>query len=193
MGRLLLVRHAQSEWNAQRRSQGWCDPPLTEAGARAAAHAAGLLAELSPTVVACSDLRRAVQSAEPLVGRLGVAPLLDARLREREMGWWSGATEEEIEARWPGALAEFRLGARDRAPGGESTRSLLARVDAALARVAAVGGGGDGVVFTHGGVLRALERRTGVATPRMGNLSARWFTFPAGGTPVAGVPLPLLD
>ena len=48
--RLVLVRHAETDWNRERRYQGWRDTPLSEIG-RAQAEAAGrLLADLGQPV-----------------------------------------------------------------------------------------------------------------------------------------------
>jgi len=64
--RLVLLRHGQSEWNAQNRLTGWANPPLTEAGEREAARAGQLLAtgRLLPGVAHTSLQRRAIRSAE---------------------------------------------------------------------------------------------------------------------------------
>jgi 2,3-bisphosphoglycerate-dependent phosphoglycerate mutase len=64
--RLVLLRHGQSEWNAQNRFTGWANPPLTEAGEREAVRAGQLLAAwgLLPGVAHTSLQRRAIRSAE---------------------------------------------------------------------------------------------------------------------------------
>ena len=70
--RLLLLRHAESEWNAQGRWQGQADTPLTERGRRHAAEAGPLLATFEMLV--SSDLRRARQSAEIIAAGAGITP-----------------------------------------------------------------------------------------------------------------------
>ncbi|HEX8581069.1 MAG TPA: histidine phosphatase family protein, partial [Acidimicrobiales bacterium] len=81
-GRVLLVRHGQSVWNAEGRWQGQLDPPLSDVGAEqaraAAAHLDGVVA------VATSDLDRARRTAEILAEALGVGPaIVEPGLRER--------------------------------------------------------------------------------------------------------------
>src|SRR3954471_13891038 len=62
---LLLVRHGQSEWNAEGRLQGQtAHVPLTALGHEQAAAAAQRLAGLRPGALVSSDLRRAVETAE---------------------------------------------------------------------------------------------------------------------------------
>ena len=84
---LLVVRHAESTWNAEHRWAGQRDPGLSAKGRRDAAELARQLAALDPpsTSAASSDLRRARQTAQ-LVARalehhLGVAPDSAAELR----------------------------------------------------------------------------------------------------------------
>src|SRR5207302_6616378 len=76
VGRVLVVRHGQSEWNAAGRWQGWADISLSELGEEQARHAATRLADLDGarfTAVVASDLRRAVSTAEILASGPGIA------------------------------------------------------------------------------------------------------------------------
>ena len=71
-------------------------------------------------------------------------------------------TRPEIEAEWPGYLAEQR-----RPPGFESHDSLAGRALAAIADIATTAGPGRTVlVVTHGGVIGAVERHLGAAWER---------------------------
>ena len=71
MARLLCIRHAQSTWNELGRWQGQADPPLSDAGRRAAeALAEQLSAELSTCrALVTSDLLRARETAA-ILGRM---------------------------------------------------------------------------------------------------------------------------
>src|SRR5690242_18074783 len=64
--RLVLLRHGQSEWNANNRFTGWANPDLTEAGERDAVRAGQLLSAhgLLPGTVHTSLQRRAIHSAD---------------------------------------------------------------------------------------------------------------------------------
>ena len=61
--RLVLWRHGQTVWNAERRFQGQSDIPLDETGQVQAERAARLLAGLRPALIVSSDLSRAARSA----------------------------------------------------------------------------------------------------------------------------------
>ncbi|MGH9106756.1 MAG: histidine phosphatase family protein [Acidimicrobiales bacterium] len=197
MGHLLVLRHAQSVWNAAGRWQGWTDAPLSPLGAEQARKAGRALASLgtSPDRVASSDLARARQTAELLAAELGYEGpfVVDPDLREQELGQWNGLTREEIEARWPGQIEARGAGRLDRVPGGETRRAFFERAMGALGRLGA--GGDDVLAVTHGGVVMALERALGIwhEGNRHGNLSG-WRLEAKGSPPNLDlVPLEHLD
>jgi probable phosphoglycerate mutase len=170
-----LIRHAQSEWNAVGRWQGQRDPALSERGRVQAQALATSLAGAGIQAIVASDLARARETAA-IVGRAIAAPVqLDERLRERDLGHWSGLTSIQIAARWPVDLARLRSRDPDLQPGGgESLRALHARVGAFVAALMRAPGDGAIALVTHAGVLRAL----GLA-PAPGNAAARSATIGA--------------
>ena len=64
--RLVLWRHGQTAWNAERRFQGQSDIPLDDGREQQAERAARLLAALRPDTIISSDLGRATATAAPL-------------------------------------------------------------------------------------------------------------------------------
>jgi broad specificity phosphatase PhoE len=188
MTSVLVIRHAQSTWNAERRWQGWADAPLSELGERQAAGAAARLRDAGLVSAVASDLRRARRTAELISEGLGLGPVrVDRGFRERDVGEWSGLAAEEMEERFPGQRDAWRDGRLDRPPGGESTPQVLERVDAALAKLREEPG--PLLIVSHGGVIRALERRAGLEARAIAVLSGRWFELDNGelvpGDPVA--------
>ena len=168
--RLLVARHGQSEWNVIGRWQGHADPPLSDEGMRQAADA-GLSLGMFDAIWA-SDLQRASLTANIVAAILGVGPvLIDARLRETDVGPWQGLNHAEVEAGWPGFLAERR-----RPLGFEPYDDAAERMLAAFRDIAAENPGGEVLVVSHGGVIRAVRRLLGVASGHMPNLGASWFT-----------------
>jgi probable phosphoglycerate mutase len=163
---ILLVRHGETDWNAERRWQGHADRPLNDVGRR---QARALAARLDDDVdaVYSSDLARARETAEILGERLGLPVRLDARLREVDVGEWSGLTTAEVEARFPGGLAQRRNG-RTGWREGETYEAMGERVLEALHEIAAVHDDGRVVVVTHGGPIRAVWLASGVAPDRPG-------------------------
>ena len=189
MARLLLLRHAESEWNAQGRWQGQADTPLTERGRRHAAEAGPLLAAFEMLV--CSDLQRARQSAEIIATGAGIDVIdVEPRLRERNAGPWQGLTRDEIERDWPGYL-----GSGQRPADYETDEQLAARADAALRDIALLADRRDApevLVITHGGVIHSLTVRAGRTMVPMPNLSGRWVTVEDGAV-LLGEPVTIGD
>jgi broad specificity phosphatase PhoE len=148
MTELLLVRHAETDWNRDGRWQGHADPPLNEAG-RAQAHAlAATLAGEQLDAIYTSDLRRAAETAAILGAALSRPVTPDPDLREIDVGSWSGLTREEVAERFPDWDTHD----------GESLDALQARIVAAVRRIADRHPDGLVLIVTHGGSIRSLER-----------------------------------
>jgi probable phosphoglycerate mutase len=172
--RLLVARHGQSEWNAIGRWQGLADAPLSEHGMRQAADA-GLALGMFDAIWA-SHLQRASLTANIIAEIVGIGPvLIDERLRETDVGPWQGLTHDEVEQGWPGYLAEHR-----RPEGFEPYDDAAARVLAAFHDIAAAHPGGEVLVISHGGAIRAVRRLLGASGGRLANLGASWFTVHNG-------------
>jgi broad specificity phosphatase PhoE len=186
---LLIIRHGESEWNVEKRWQGWLDAPLTARGLRQARDRASSLAAsgFTPTVVHCSDLGRARRTAEIIAEALGVPVRPDAGLRERSGGDWEGFTADEIDEQWPGQRMAWRRGEITTMPNGEDDATVLARFDEAIAT--ALASGTPALVVTHHGVLRLAATRAGAdISTLIPNLSGYWFEV-AGRELVAPKPL----
>src|SRR5918912_1957565 len=93
--RILLVRHGQSQGNAERRFGGHSPTPLSELGFRQAEATARALAVENVTAIYSSDLLRAVQTAEPLARAAGLRVEETDAFRERSVGLMEGLTFEE--------------------------------------------------------------------------------------------------
>ena len=160
-GPLLLARHAESAWNRTGRWQGRADPPLTDRGREQARALARALAAASPARIVSSDLRRAAETAAIVARHLGLPHRLDPRLREVDVGDWSGLSRREIERRWPEEHRRHRAGDPAlRLGGGESLLEVRARAAAALLEHLDAGPI-PLLAVVHGGVIRALTGRGG--------------------------------
>lgn len=152
---ILLVRHGETDSNAEGRIQGQTNTPLNERGRAQAQALADELAGESIAAVYSSDLDRARETAEILAGRLDLPVVVDPALRERNFGSWEGRTVDELEARWPGAWARWREG--DEGEGDvEDHLALAARVRDAIHRLAAAHPGERILVVAHGGAMRVI-------------------------------------
>jgi 2,3-bisphosphoglycerate-dependent phosphoglycerate mutase len=160
MTELWLVRHGQTDWNAQGRYQGQADMPLNAAGILQAEAAAGRLAGQAFAAIYSSDLIRALRTAEIIAARVGLPIQTDTRLREIHQGEWQGMLVTEIAARYADLVSRWRSGPTTaRAPGGESVSEVAARLWAAADDIAAAHPGGRVLVVSHGLALATLIAR----------------------------------
>jgi probable phosphoglycerate mutase len=155
--RVVVWRHGQTAWNAGYRFQGQLDIELDDVGRAQAARAARLLAALSPSAIIASDLARARATADAVALVTGLPVSLDKRLREIDVGAWSGLTFDEVASRFPDEAAEWVDGGEGRRGGGESLVEVGVRAFAAVSEaLAALPSGGTLVVATHGAAGRAI-------------------------------------
>ena len=156
MRRLVLLRHGRTAWNDAGRAQGHADVPMDDVGEMQAKTVAPLLAALSPVAMWSSDLSRAAQTAAHVGAQAGVEPVLDARLREFDMGPnRTGLTTDQYAVAFPDEYAALLAGEVADIPGRETDGDVLARFVPALTTYAdSLGEGETGVVVSHGAALR---------------------------------------
>jgi broad specificity phosphatase PhoE len=176
--RLLLVRHGQSEWNAQGRWQGQADPHLSDHGREEARLAASALSGFGG-IVFSSPLLRARETAEIISAHVSDGSVfLEPDLREIDVGEFSGLTNDQIEQRMPDAWQMLRAGKLSAFPGGEAREHFLQRVLGSLERIATHHPEADVLAVAHGGAIAAVERHLGVHPGHgVGNLVGRWFVL----------------
>lgn len=157
--RLILLRHGETEYNATRRMQGQLDTNLSERGIAQAHTAAKELRDLGIKKIISSDLTRARDTAGVVGDDLGVAVVVDKRLRETHLGQWQGKTHDEVDTEHDGARALWRSDPTWAPPEGES------RVDVAQRSRAVVDelldtydewGNSAVLLVAHGGTIAAL-------------------------------------
>jgi broad specificity phosphatase PhoE len=167
--RVFLIRHGAAAMPDQRgRILNYSDAPLTAAGRAQAERIATALDGAGVDAVISSDLARAVETAG-IVARGGLPRLVDPRLREVDLGDYDGfsfAHVSKVDPRfvsWPGVAFHGRLSrlsyhvpADLSFPGGESARTMTARLVPALAELATRWAGRTLAVVTHGWALQGL-------------------------------------
>ena len=158
--RIVAIRHGETDWNKDTRIQGQQDVPLNEMGRWQAQRVARALACGEPiAAVYSSDLSRAFDTADAIARAAGLVVNTEARLRERGFGHFEGQTFTDLENQWPEETARWRQRDPHWMPaGGESLAAVRARVDDAVAELAAAHLGEQIVLVAHGGVLDAIYR-----------------------------------
>jgi probable phosphoglycerate mutase len=145
---IALLRHAPTAWNVERRMQGRRDLALTPAAQ--ADYAIRRIPDSCPRFrVFSSPLSRARQTA----ALLGLAATVEPRLVEMDWGRYEGRTIAALREDPGFALNESR-GLDFQPPGGESPRTVQARLKPLLAEIAA--SHEPTLCVTHRGVIRAV-------------------------------------
>ena len=149
-----LIRHGQTDWNAQRRLQGSTDIPLNDVGRGQARDAVAVVSAYEWDAIVSSPLSRAAETADLIAAGLGLTVARRVpELTERSFGPAEGLQAgPELEAlRIPGG---FR--------GAESDDEAASRGLAALEALAQDFRGGRVLVVAHGTLLRvSLSRAIG--------------------------------
>ncbi|XP_021274774.1 phosphoglycerate mutase-like protein 4 [Herrania umbratica] len=160
---IVVLRHGETEWNADGRIQGHLDVELNEAGRQQAASVADRLSkEPKLSAVYSSDLKRALVTAETIAATCGgLEVIIDQDLRERNLGDLQGLVFREAAKLNPKAHKAFLSHRTDQdiPGGGESRDQLYQRCTSSLQRIGRKHKGERVVVVSHGGVLRALYKR----------------------------------
>ena len=123
---LVFVRHGQPGWDRDGRAVD--DPDLTDLGCRQAELMADRLAQLRVDEVLVSPLRRAQQTAAPLLERLGMEPVTLDWLAEISAPEWEGTPSEEVERIFRENRGRSVEELWDGLPGGESFRDFHQRI-----------------------------------------------------------------
>jgi broad specificity phosphatase PhoE len=160
-GRVLLLRHGETEWSATGRHTSRTDVPLTDRGRERAGATgrigAALLHGRAPALVLSSPRTRARTTAE-LAGL--TVDRVDDRLVEWDYGDYEGLTTPQIREQVP----DWTIWTHP-VPDGETPAQVASRADAVLADAATALGDGDVVLVGHGHFSRVLI--------------ARWIGLPA--------------
>ncbi len=152
---LYLIRHGESQYNAEGRIQGQTDIPLSEMGQRQAEAIAAAFDQIKLDAVISSPLLRASQTAAPLAERKSMRVEFMDEFKEIHAGIFAGLLWDEIEVKYPQYAIPWSEQHPDFViPGGESRRQLMERGERALRKVHERGLQQVAIV-AHGGVLCA--------------------------------------
>ena len=153
-GRLILVRHGESEGNRDRTFTQHVDVALTERGREQARLAGDYIARMfEPRRLVASPYARARNTAEIIGDIVGLEVDIEPDLREQSFGVFAGQPYESLLSH-----AAYHEGPRWnwRPPEGESLVDVYQRAVPAFERIARESSGQDVVVVSHGGVMLAL-------------------------------------
>jgi probable phosphoglycerate mutase len=183
--RFCLVRHGETDWNAERRLQGYTDIPLNAHGLAQAAQMAKALkkAHFQFDALYTSDLQRAKQTAQAIEDLYAVSATSHNLLRERHLGALQGLTTSEAPLLEPELWqAHLSRDIHQELRGGESILQFANRIKAVLQEIQEKYTGKTILIVSHGGALdmmyriasnQALDAERAITVP---NASLNWIS-----------------
>jgi 2,3-bisphosphoglycerate-dependent phosphoglycerate mutase len=171
MGKIVLVRHGQSQWNLENRFTGWVDVPITPLGAQEAERAGKALKDIAFDRAYTSELQRAQQTLKIILEQIGAPGLpieKDKALNERHYGDLQGLDKAETAKKYGDQQVHvWRRSFDVKPPGGESLKDTADRTlpyfDSKILPEAKAGK--NVLVAAHGNSLRAIVMRLEKMTP----------------------------
>ncbi|MEK5078011.1 histidine phosphatase family protein [Solibacillus sp. FSL W7-1436] len=157
MLRLYLVRHGQTEWNIQKRMQGWEDSALTEKGVNNAIALRKKLEGVEFAAAYTSTSERTIETARLIIDKRNLAINTNEDLREMNLGEWEGKTLDEIKDFYPEQYKYFWENPALYEPiGGETFEQLINRAIKVLNYIISKHINGNILVITHSVILKSL-------------------------------------
>jgi len=158
--KLLVVRHGETQFNAEGRYLGASDPELNATGI-SQARALNAVLPAAPIAVVCSPLRRARQTAKIVCQGRNIEPSVNEAFRERNVGVFEGLTQEEAKVLFPELWAQNVTRLWERAPeGGETIAEVAERVVDGLRQLYERYQGKVVVLVAHGFVAKVARAVT---------------------------------
>jgi probable phosphoglycerate mutase len=171
--RILLVRHGETAFTAEKRYSGRGDVPLSDVGKTQAAAVAKRVAALKPVAVISSPLSRCTETAS----LIGLPVSTDADLIECDFGAWEGMTFAEVRDQYGKELSRWLGSAAASPPGGESFHQVAMRTRGAVARIRKAYPGQTVAVVSHVSPIKLILRDALAASDA---LLHRLYLDPAG-------------
>lgn len=154
---LYVIRHGETEWNKEKRSQGRLDSSLTEKGKKDARSLGARLDNTEFCQIISSPSGRTLETVRLVKGERMIPLITDERLMEIDLGAWQGKTEEEVKSLYPEEFdAYWNEPERYKGVGGETFLQVQQRVIEFLKDLEDTVTEGNILIVTHGVVMKTL-------------------------------------
>ncbi len=162
--KVYLIRHGETEGAESNRYKGHTDVPLSKNGIEQIKKTSAFIFETEKrrdgeelSAIYCSDLSRAVKSAEIIAAPHSIKPIVIRHLRELNFGIWEGMSFDEIKEKYPSEFEAWAGNPLRFSPVlGESAIELKERVLKAFNEILREHDGEKIAIVTHGGVTRVI-------------------------------------
>ncbi|MEH7112976.1 histidine phosphatase family protein [Neobacillus niacini] len=154
---LYITRHGETEWNREKRLQGWLDSNLTDNGVINAVSLGERLKKTELAAIFSSPSGRTMATTNLIRGDRDIPIIFDENLREINMGDWEGNTHSSVKERYPKEYDAFwnapHLFLRDGAESFEQTRERVIQV---INRIKRDYQSGNILIVTHAVVIKCF-------------------------------------
>lgn len=155
MKKLILVRHGETMWNKEGRTQGRRDSSLTEEGLKQAFLLGQWLKREEIDIMYSSPLNRARSTAEIIGNIIGKEPHFNDGLAELGFGAWEGLTVKEIEGSYPEDLKIWHTEPHNaNIPDGETLAIGQERVNSSINSIINDNEGKNILLVSHGAIIK---------------------------------------
>lgn len=150
--RIILIRHAETSWNRQKRYCGLNDISLSRAGIKQANELRNRLKKISIHKIFSSDMKRSLQTAKILFGKRGIKKI--PGLQEMNFGVFEGLTYKQIIKKYPYEYKRWLDNPyKFSVPEGENLKTFKKRIRAAFKKIIASNKNKTIAVVSHGGAI----------------------------------------
>jgi broad specificity phosphatase PhoE len=154
---LYITRHGETEWNREKRMQGWLDSNLTENGIKNALALGERLKETELTAIYSSSSGRTRATTSLIRGERDIPVIYDENLREIKLGQWEGKTHSSIKELYQTEFESFwNTPHLFTTVGGETFEETRARVIQVLNRIKREYESGNILIVTHSVAIKCL-------------------------------------
>jgi probable phosphoglycerate mutase len=154
---IYITRHGQTEWNVEKRMQGWSDSPLTELGIQQAKWLEERLKDTKLDVIYSSPINRALSTANIVNSKRNIPIYTDLRLKEINMGIWEGLTQDEIQKSYSKELYNFwNVPELYKPYNGETFYQIRQRTEEFIKEIISKNIGKDILIVTHTITLKSI-------------------------------------
>lgn len=146
MTRICLVRHGETDWNANGKLQGQTNIPLNNTGKKQAEKCRDYLLRAHWDVMISSPLIRAKETAEIINNALELPMIIMDHFKERHFGQGEGLRREERNLLYPNFIF----------PNMETQEELISRIESGLEEITQRFPGSNVVLVAHGALINAI-------------------------------------
>ncbi len=174
MTEIFLVRHAQTQWNVERRMQGKCESELTSLGIEQSFLLSLKLSKVNFSAIYSSPSIRSYKTAKILIEHREKDIFQSDLLREIDFGSWEGRTINDIQVNDTELFFIYKnMPSAFRAPGGETFGEVQERAFKFIDSISEKHFGQKILTVTHGGLIRTvLTKLKGFSLDEVWNIEA---------------------